>query len=129
MIHIPPHRPLADIRILRIFRVKTINNQSSVINNHLPCPSVSSADIYFFLLIAVQFLIIAVHQPRPLADIRFIRVVRVKTINYLSSLIETCFLTSSACGPISFNSRLIRFNLRSPPSSACGHPYPSAFSV
>ena len=30
MIHVLPPLPLADLRVLRIFRVKTINNQSSV---------------------------------------------------------------------------------------------------
>ena len=33
MIHIPPQSPPADIRVIRVFRVKTINNQSSIINN------------------------------------------------------------------------------------------------
>ena len=28
------HSPLADIRFIRVFRVKTISNQSSLISNH-----------------------------------------------------------------------------------------------
>lgn len=35
MIHVLAHLPLADLRVLRIFRVKTINNQSSVIRFRL----------------------------------------------------------------------------------------------
>ena len=54
-----------------------------------PCPPCHPWIYIFFLLIAVQFLIIAVHQPRPLADLRFIRVVRVKTIVNHSSLTMT----------------------------------------
>ena len=32
-IHVLPHRPPADLRVIRIFRVNKINNQSSIISN------------------------------------------------------------------------------------------------
>ena len=33
MIHVPPQSPPADLRVIRVFRVNTINNQSSVISH------------------------------------------------------------------------------------------------
>ena len=95
MIHVPPHRPLADLRVLRIFRVKTINNQSPVIKNLRSL--MNTAEIY-----------------------------NVWIISHQSSLIETCFLTSSACGP-PFKFRLISDDSRSPTPSACGPPCPSVW--
>ena len=59
MIHIPPQSPLADLRVIRVVRVNTINNQSSVIIHQTLFPH--KVRLRTYVSSVVNFLFIDVH--------------------------------------------------------------------